>query len=264
MRLAPIAALLVTVVAPDLAGCRTGTLGRKTGERPLTLPKGEHQFLVAGGAIFEADPVEYDAFAGLLEYRYGITDDIEIEWPARMRYRFGQRDTAQLSVGGGFTGLGVTTGGRAAANRGDPRSPNAQVSAILWTIGGGAFAKVPLSGRFALLGGVRANTTFSNARPDNTLLQPVLLTTFDLGEYVSISPSVGASIGFNHTKRSTAFALSFGGLGYDGGATVPLLSFHIFDQIDAIVATGVGWAPDSDDVGFSVMAGVDWHFANPQ
>ena len=255
LRRAAIALVLVT-------GCATGRFGAPQATRPLTMPSGEHQIVLAGGALLDTEPFDYERFAFRVEYRYGVTDHIEVVAPLRVRYRFGDADGLQLALGTGLYGIGFGIGPVRARN-GDPRAPNAEDTFFVWETGVTAMLKAPFGSDLAIVTGLKGTTAFLGERPSVLGLTPMVLLQIELGEYVSLSPSIsGAFVHVLDDGRSD-FALNFLGSGTNGASTVPTISVHVSDQVDIFAVLGVAYQPADGDVFLQGLIGVDWHFANP-
>lgn len=76
-------------------------------QRPLQMPDGEHQIIVAAGATRASTNREISPSITRLSYHYGITDSLTYVFPAGVSYGGSVAEDFELAVYGGLTGLTV-------------------------------------------------------------------------------------------------------------------------------------------------------------
>lgn len=89
------------------AGCAAGSMPLAVSQRPLTVPKGEHQIAAEVGIKRRVPPrfITRNSAIGGGVYRYGLTDHLEVMVPPGLGYRI-DSGPAQLRLTGAFVGVG--------------------------------------------------------------------------------------------------------------------------------------------------------------
>lgn len=241
-----------------LSACGAGKYQGPLMDRPPTLQAGLHQFQVGAGGG------KGGAFIGPFVYRYGITDALDYVFPLAVGYGFTWEKTT-LTLSGGLFGLGFRSCGDSARSE-DPRvrASYAPGSCIITSFGGQAKVGHRLESAL-LVGGLGGTSILVGDVADSSRLSAEGAVVFQPSESVSVtfSANVGRTWEWHRFDfRDEVFEtfIGVGGYASSGVVSLPLLSWHAFEELDFFGTVGATYVlTDGRSVVYGGL-GVDWHF----
>jgi len=227
-----------------LVGCGAGIYPSGLSARGLSLPVGEKQITGSAGPKWRRTTDTDVGVTGFVGYRFGLTDSIDYQFPVSMALSW-RGGAAEAAISGGVIGFGV----RGAGDQTQYLLPLALALA----------AKYHISAATALVGVGRGSRVQSlNGGSSSSGLGGNLALVADVAEVISLTGGAGIEVSWEAGVSHRV--LTFGGLGTDGYAAMPLVSIHVWDELDLMVAPGIGFHLDSDAIDYSLGVGIDWHF----
>jgi hypothetical protein len=240
--------------------CATGQFPSSLAERPLVMPEGEHQleFGIGYSNTVELSGIERPRYGLIYGYRYGITEGLDARFPLILSYALIDDEDLELAVRAGVYAIGLTYSRKPAPFSGDPRDRPPAANDLFWFAPGLALSMLIPTESGAWRANVFAAQRLSIEAIYGGALNGFIGYAFDLSEWISISLNVGGNVIRSEDDR---FFSTIGvGSGEDGGQYVPLVSFHLSDQVDLFGTAGLYYGLVSKAITSNFAFGVDWHF----
>ncbi|MBK6686588.1 MAG: hypothetical protein IPG45_19115 [Deltaproteobacteria bacterium] len=223
--------------------------------RPLGMPAGEHRFVVALGTYKPGGGLASDG-----TYYWGITDQLQYQFPLLMTYGGPVADNLELRGRFGLVGIGGGGSQTSRYFRVDPRYDYIGREEVYTQWTGGVVARTTLGELAALVLGVDSSM-FVGAHLYRPGVMGRGVFILDIGPRLSASVGVAAGLSAEFPTGQEDYQVGVVQIGSVGDLEGrPTVAVHLFDQLDLVGFISWRKSVEAEEGVLRGTAGIDWHF----